>query len=618
MKILVNGMEAAVRSDLSFDYVIENRLFLGRDGYTLDITFPLRECPENQDIFGHINRPDVSTETIYFPCEISDSHVCLSGLLLVTGISEAEVKCQFLEGRCEHTAVDPFEDRFINDLDLGRPAIVDAAAVTPDEAWVQTNKEVALPWINENYPLVANNWVDFVKGTYRWHKDVKKLSWQPYLIEIARRICKAIGYNCDFSRWEQSEYRYLIICNSLPGSWEMPDYKYVMPKWTVSEFFEKLELLLMGEFNFDHRIKNVSFEFSKTVIDSTPAVKIESVLDEFSGEISSDSEDSSCEYISAKRLAYKECSHSLWPYYSCDWILDSVIPWRYDTIDQLIEENKCRIEVTDQGDKQYLYGKEIPALYPVSNTKGQLLYAKDVDCYFVMRSVGTIKSKAYVTSFDTELGEIKVYKTVYFPRYVLLQVNVFGCGSPESDDVETQEIEFVPACIMDTWISDKDDKGLMMFLSFSGDGSEVQDYQEDEESKQIGVAKMIEAGNGKEAVEYYDCIQVAYWDGMVPDWGKMPFPVIDGEIITSDWRSIRIHFGGLRLTGTGRNIYKNIPQIQPKKKYKFSWLSPSIPNPRAIYHIRGKRYVCEKITATFTADGMSQLLKGEFYPLADD
>ena len=52
MKILVNGMEAAVRSDLSFDYVIENRLFLGRDGYTLDITFPLRECPENQDIFG--------------------------------------------------------------------------------------------------------------------------------------------------------------------------------------------------------------------------------------------------------------------------------------------------------------------------------------------------------------------------------------------------------------------------------------------------------------------------------------------------------------------------------------------------------------------------------------
>ncbi len=618
MKILVNGMEAAVRSDLSFDYVIENRLFLGRDGYTLDITFPLRECPENQDIFGHINRPDVSTETIYFPCEISDSHVSLSGLLLVTGISEAEVKCQFLEGRCEHTAVDPFEDRFINELDLGRPAIVDAAAVTPDEAWLQTNKEVALPWINENYPLVANNWVDFVKGTYRWHKDVKKLSWQPYLIEIARRICKAIGYNCDFSRWEQSEYRYLIICNSLPGSWEMPDYKYVMPKWTVSEFFEKLELLLMGEFNFDHRIKNVSFEFSKTVIDSTPAVKIESVLDEFSGEISSDSDDSSCEYISAKRLAYKECSHSLWPYYSCDWILDSVIPWRYDTIDQLIEENKCRIEVTDQGDKQYLYGKEIPALYPVSNTKGQLLYAKDVDCYFVMRSVGTIKSKAYVTSFDTELGELKVYKTVYFPRYVLQQVNVFGCGSPESDDVETQEIEFVPACIMDTWISDKDDKGLMMFLSFSGDGSEVQDYQEDEESKQIGVAKMIEAGNEKEAVEYYDCIQVAYWDGMVPDWGKMPFPVIDGEIITSDWRSIRIHFGGLRLTGTGRNIYKNIPQIQPKKKYKFSWLSPSIPDTRAIYHIRGKRYVCEKITATFTADGMSQLLKGEFYPLADD
>ena len=39
---------------------------------------------------------------------------------------------------------------------------------------------------------------------------------------------------------------------------------------------------------------------------------------------------------------------------------------------------------------------------------------------------------------------------------------------------------------------------------------------------------------------------------------------------------------------------------------------------RSVFHIRGKRYICEKITATFTEkNGMSQLLKGVFYPMQE-
>ena len=42
-----------------------------------------------------------------------------------------------------------------------------------------------------------------------------------------------------------------------------------------------------------------------------------------------------------------------------------------------------------------------------------------------------------------------------------------------------------------------------------------------------------------------------------------------------------------------------------------------IPDVRSVFLIRGKRYICEKITATFTENGMSQLLKGVFYPIAE-
>ncbi len=58
--------------------------------------------------------------------------------------------------------------------------------------------------------------------------------------------------------------------------------------------------------------------------------------------------------------------------------------------------------------------------------------------------------------------------------------------------------------------------------------------------------------------------------------------------------------------------------VNPLEKMTVSFISTSIPDVRSIFYIRGKRYLCEKITATFTENGMSQLLEGEFYPLLDD
>lgn len=57
--------------------------------------------------------------------------------------------------------------------------------------------------------------------------------------------------------------------------------------------------------------------------------------------------------------------------------------------------------------------------------------------------------------------------------------------------------------------------------------------------------------------------------------------------------------------------------IEPKMKTTFKFIADNIPDVRSVFLIRGKRYICEKITATFTENGMSQLLKGIFYPVKD-
>lgn len=634
MKIFVESCEAVLKKDFSFEYVAENRLFLGRDGYTLNIVFPLAGCPENLAIFGHINRKDVSKTRASFDCSIVDRATSLFGSLTVTKISDSEVECQFAEGRCEQTVTDPFEDTFINQLDLGtQPS---SGSFTPDQAWqgiAYGKNEVALPWINEAYPTEFNNWVVFENNTYKWDKNVYvherptteyrsslnaySLSWQPYLIFIAKQICNAIGYTFDFSEWEQSDYKYLLICNTLPYSWtegDLRNYKSIMPKWTVSEFFSKLELLLMCEFDIDHKYKHIDFAFSKKILAKIKPVEIVDVVDSYTAEVAT--ENNTCDYLGAKRLAYKECSHQMQPYYSCDWFLESYAYIKhYNNVKAVIDANKRHLLTASNGQQYAAYGdgaylsERNIALFGVSvwDSVNHIMHSENDDTYFVFRSIGL-----HTDATGRRAGGAQMY--------VLQPINLFGSGSVESDDVDTEEIEFVPVCVSDTHISDDDDKGYMMFLSFSSyEDDNTRDSSNDNTAvRQPLSASTIEAGKKEAKTEYYDVIYIGFWDGAVPNWGATPYPMLDSVNVTQDWKYFSNHLSDLRLTSENRNLQSQIPAINPKQKFKFSWLSSTIPNPRAIFYIKGKRYLCEKITATFTENGMSQLLKGEFYPLLED
>ena len=150
MEIYVNHKLAMLKKGTSFEYVAENRLFSGSDGYTLTITFPLRGCKRNLDIFGHINRKDVVAGKVIFDCEIRDKGFYKFGSITITEISDAEVKTQFLEGRSEQNFDETFDDIYINELDLGSPPTTSKSARKPTEAWspypnISSPECVALP-----------------------------------------------------------------------------------------------------------------------------------------------------------------------------------------------------------------------------------------------------------------------------------------------------------------------------------------------------------------------------------------------------------------------------------------------------------------------------------------
>ena len=615
MHIYVNNRLAALKKGTSFEYVSENRLFSGSDGYTLSIIFPLRGCPENLAIFGHINRADVAAQRVIFDCEIRDKAFCKFGSITITEINDTEVKTQFLEGRSEQNFDVTFDDVYINELDLG--SATDTNDSRPEYAWdpfINKMKCVALPWVND-YSGNIQNLADFhpeernsdgslkARSYYSWNADCSGRSWQPYLLYITRRICEAVGYAADFSKWEEKEeYRYLLICNTLPYAWDTGGFARALPHWTVAEYFEKLELLLGGEFTINHRGKTIDFAFTEATLLAIRPVRLDNIIDEHTVEVTV--EEDKCEYREAKNLVYKECDHEMWKFYSCDWFIKA---WkagavRYKLMRELLEANRWLASWNGSTQR--------------GSNRDKLLYAEDVDAYFIVRSL----SKTLVEKRGGFMPNRYEYKMELRP------VNLFG-GRIVSDDEDADEIEieFVPA-----WVDETEDKyGRCLFLSFSGydenDSTGTSwsrdPYQRKEEIDntlyQPHAFQSLAAGERNKKAEYYDRIYIGWWDGAQSPNGKLPHPYVEDIEIAEDWSNFNnIHFS-LRINHTTLNRRRTAHAINSRQKSTFKFLSDTIPNPRAVFFIRGKKYLCEKLTATFTEHGMSQLIKGVFYQIVE-
>ena len=615
MHIYVNNRLAALKKGTSFEYVSENRLFSGSDGYTLSIIFPLRGCPKNLAIFGHINRADVAAQRVVFDCEIRDKAFCKFGSITITEINDTEVKTQFLEGRSEQNFDVTFDDVYINELDLG--SATDTNDSRPEYAWdpfINKMKCVALPWVND-YSGNIQNLADFhpeernsdgslkARSYYSWNADCSGRSWQPYLLYITRRICEAVGYAADFSKWEKKEeYRYLLICNTLPYAWDTGGFARALPHWTVAEYFEKLELLLGGEFTINHRGKTIDFTFTEATLLAIRPVRLDNIIDEHTVEVTV--EEDKCEYREAKNLVYKECDHEMWKFYSCDWFIKA---WkagavRYKSMRELLEANRWLASWNGSTQR--------------GSNRDKLLYAEDVDAYFIVRSL----SKTLVEKRGGFMPNRYEYKMELRP------VNLFG-GRIVSDDEDADEIEieFVPA-----WVDETEDKyGRCLFLSFSGydenDSTGTSwsrdPYQRKEEIDntlyQPHAFQSLAAGERNKKAEYYDRIYIGWWDGAQSPNGKLPHPYVEDIEIAEDWSNFNnIHFS-LRINHTTLNRRRTAHAINSRQKSTFKFLSDTIPNPRAVFFIRGKKYLCEKLTATFTEHGMSQLIKGVFYQIVE-
>lgn len=578
MNLIIDGKQAAIKSGTSFEYISENRAFTDSDAYTLSITLPMAGCPQNQAIFGNMQRMDFNSRTIVLDATIIDGEFHKSGVISVVEANESEIKVQFLEGRSVQNFSVEYDDIYINELNLGSyPTRLPASPSYP--TYDDGANYVPFQWVNDTADGFLNNEISGISSP-AWADstlEAGKLSYMPYLLFIAKKVCEAAGFTYDFSPWENSEDRFLLVCNTIPAVWDAPQIARALPHWSFPEFFAHLERFLVCEFDIDYKKKSISMIYSKDVVSLNNTVKIENIVDDFSFDVSY--EEPLCKYRAASRIHFTDRGDNGWKFASCSWFIELMKkdPSRVKTFNTVEEYNRWWRQNRDG------FGRTTQNAQR-GKTRGSLFHIVETDVYFIWNVVPLAYN-------EWPFGE----KEVFF--YHRIGLDYFGDYVNDVDSEETVEVKIVPARI--SYLSQS--KGYGVFLNPSA-FSEQEDLDEHEIRQPYGYCILSKNNDEVKSPEYYDKILVAIWDGIGRGGGQQqPCPEADER---------------LSLKNRYKNYQKGI-LINPKEKMKLKFLADKIPDVRSIFYIRGKRYLCEKITATFTDDGMSQLMKGEFYPITD-
>ncbi len=632
LQIFINGRPAMLRDNVSFDYVSENRLFSDADDYTLNIAFPLRGCPVNLDIFGRINRPGHSAVARPFDMKIVAGRNVFDGSGIITGVSDEECKVQFFSGRSAENYYSDLDDVFINNLDLGEvPAGLTACRDVPvSKAWAGHSggmDMVAIPWVNCGTGNIQNNtrlitpeeaagppgpWSPGADQVWKEPDEAEGiedynygLSWMPYLYDIAVAVCGAIGFSCDFSSWKDSKWYDLLVCNAVPHTW---DYRWatLMPHWSVQEFFRKLEPLVEGCFDFDMAAEHVRFIPYADSSRTEGVTVIDEVIDEFSSDLFEKEEE--CKMLSQRYVGYASAGDTKTAQaLSCQWLVRDLVAMNavgeFATPEDLeaaaAAGNWLKYERSGHRTDRPVYAWHIAS-----------------DDRYVTKRV--VKRTSVITLHGD--GTLTIPVTVVVNEPVML--NNLGPRNvpPLRKDAESLdlEIEFVPAVIDDT------DLRRMVFVPLGEYEDTSTEPLYDSDDSIIGgqtiydsvAMNRLAAGEDDGSKAYFSNIAVGFYPGARECCRNSMevYPILDRLEFGHVWDTWRPADPKYTLSLRDEDgKFAGLPKVNPLVRFEFSFLSDSLPDVRSVFIIRGHRYVCEKLTATFSASGMSRKIKGSFW-----
>lgn len=622
MQILINGRNTVIKKGTDADLVFENPNFGDVETWSMSITFPLRGCPENLAIFGHINRKDVATGYVTLPAVISHLTFRMAGVLAITEVNEKEAKGQFLAGRTLQNVDESLTEVKINKLSLG---YFPHGTITTHDSPAQYTKGhnttdpfggmfVAVPWHNASTGVTENGFVrrnsgpGGTYGIYYSEETLKNggLSFQIYLYDLTKRILLEAGFSADLSAWKESHWYDLLCMNTAPAASGVKAIRFILPDWTLEKYLAQIGLLMNGYFDIDFGINKVTFRFNNDKADDD-RIRVINDIDSFT---KSSTQFDESDYIDSANLSYTGGSDdAVFAEDACDWFIEE--QRAEGKLEEFDSFNYYLVKLRGIGHR-WDYWKE--GNY-VESLADHVAYCKDIDQYFYC--------KLWAKKMEDDFKD-------YLPS--ICKLNTFGNRlGKKVDNQPVVDLDIVPVSLM----SDADRFDVPILApgeatdNMKFDTEKIWEEYEDFISYTAAESKFQEGETGEESF-FYNKIYVGFWLGWsqhqelfkkTPEDQEMkPFllPPITDYIQKTDYDKFKIWDKKYSLRLNTRDA-ATAPKyrIDANNKYEISFLSDSIPSVHEIFVIKGRKFICAKLTAKLRETGFSQLIKGEFYMIED-
>ena len=610
VRLTLNNLPAVIKAGFSIKLTQTNPYLTEAGSFTLDVTLPLKGCAENQRIFGAIHRPEMSLAHLVgtrYDMRLLAVPMVMDGYATVTSVSEMEVKVQLIAEssnlKAEREIVNG-QNIYIDKLDLGTLPSQRSVEVAGDNGYQCS----FFPVYSEADSCIVNKTMVYIGPTgnvqYRHFLTAEmadgaySIAPQPYLYMVIEKVLEALGYTVRTNTIRSNWMSRIFIANAHADT----VLAHLLPHWTVDEFLEEVRnffgvyIIVEGK-NVDIIGRNEAYAGDGMVI-----IDIKEVLDEHESDMNEDEEQKD---ISTANVAYD----SEYDQMLClpDEVWENAIVKTFPNETQLAQWSSSTD--ADKTKSEYL-----------------MVNREDGNCY------------AWLKNLQTDAFEFS--RVNCMPP--LIRENPYDANTRRDIDIKLRivPVRMTPQLIphKQEWVTDglgwktfykEEWVYVPMMTTSQTTGAIYQDYSinaainpdsEDSEHEVTEKLDVIEVGynplaswqasfKNKDDVTTYCDIRTAF--------GVSVWKLEDGAY----WNIIMPgNNEQFRLT---QNIAPSIRKtametdydIDTRCQHMISFLDGGIFPVKAVYNIKGKRYVCMKIEYTINERGLAPLKRGYFYEL---
>ena len=641
----LNGVRVYPSVGDDIQITAENPMLTDTGSYSLEVKYPL-SIFENRDFFGALNRTDVTKKYTTWNVEVKNlGQVILQGTATLIKATESAVSVQYLAGnsqvnfwnKAEETYIDEYDfntmengkdrveawrqsiawlynrnDNFRFDYNInGKEYLVTGirlfAARTnmylPDLPFIGKEGEFAFcnvydEDINLDKETHSTSFIGIGNSTI-WEYD-KSLAIsgtgfyltciQPHLLWVIKQIIAKRGYNIERNDIEGLEYmRYMYIA-SARQTLKIAD---ALPHWTIKEFFEQVQNFLNCTLVFNEEKRTCSIIFNNQMTNSEEII-LDKIVDEHEEEIAK--EEKSKDNIFSSNIKYKDIGKE--DVIRCD---DSTRKG-YDTIwGNSYDELRAKAQADSEG-KWKFYKNTRYKGYSYGYTAEAELLAIDYLCplergsknYLDIKIVPARTANRYYTT-DVTGGHYDGNGTYYIAgqrQNVLTMSNSWGGYEYKYGDL----VKVILGQSEGKQKKDKEDFLPVFFYNCHHKGKECRIYFDSN-----GELNNIVEGDSR-AIRAGDPYTGKYWHRVLNEDYRKNFcmALVPGHL--------DIYHG---------KVFDNMPKLNMEDVLKEEFIYYSVPNPRAVYIIKGKRYLAQKIEYKIDKEGVNPLMTGYFVEILE-